>query len=144
MHNQAYLDVLIESTRQGSLVGWTRTWLLLRKGMLISSHLDACGPPYSSYTCSAWPSVCIVSGSSTLGTMGCWLRPNKSGYDPVPSSVKWLGNQIPHTGYGPTTPSWRAGTTNLKRTRRRSNLHQSFLPSQWTQASRISQPISPV
>jgi hypothetical protein len=31
-----------------------------------------------------------------------------------PPSKKWLGNQVPHTGYGPTTPSSRGGTTNWK------------------------------
>jgi hypothetical protein len=30
--------------------------------------------------------------------------PNESGYDPVPSNGKRLGNQVPHTSYGPTYP----------------------------------------
>jgi hypothetical protein len=33
----------------------------------------------------------------------------------VPSSDKWLGNQVLHTGYGPTTTYRREGVTNLKR-----------------------------
>jgi hypothetical protein len=44
-----------------------------------------------------------------------------TGYDPTnldttmfPSSGKWLGNQVSHTGYGATATSWSGGTTNLK------------------------------
>jgi hypothetical protein len=57
----------------------------------------------------------ILSGSYTLGTAGHRSWPNKSRYGPVLSNKKRLGNQIPHTGHGPTTPSWRGGITNLKK-----------------------------
>jgi hypothetical protein len=30
--------------------------------------------------------------------------PNEFGYDPIPSSNKWLVNQVLCTRYGPTTP----------------------------------------
>jgi hypothetical protein len=43
----------------------------------------------------------LLLGSYTPGTMGHWLRPNKSRYGPVASSGKRLGNQIPHIGYSP-------------------------------------------
>jgi hypothetical protein len=53
----------------------------------------------------------------------------KSGYDPGPSSNKQLGSDAPCTKYCPTAPSWKGGTTNLKRTRPRQNPYRSFLPS---------------
>jgi hypothetical protein len=45
----------------------------------------------------------LLLGSCALGTVSHQLQPNKSGYDPVPSSGTRLGNLIPCTGYGPTT-----------------------------------------
>jgi hypothetical protein len=61
--------------------------------------------------------ISFLSGS-------CTRVPRVANYDPslpVPSSCKWLGNQAPCTRYGPTTPSWRGVTTNLKRTKPRNN-----------------------
>jgi hypothetical protein len=46
----------------------------------------------------------LLSGFCTPGTTSHRLCPNKSGYDPVPSSGKWLGHQVPHIGYGAATP----------------------------------------
>jgi hypothetical protein len=46
----------------------------------------------------------LLSGSCTPSTVGHGLRTKKSGYDLVPSSEKRLGNQVPHTEYGSTTP----------------------------------------
>jgi hypothetical protein len=43
----------------------------------------------------------LLSGSCT---MDCRLWQKKSKYGLVPSSSKRLGNQVPYTGYGPTTP----------------------------------------
>jgi hypothetical protein len=39
---------------------------------------------------------------------------NKFGYDPVPSSSKRQGNQVPRTRYGHTSLGLRKGNTNLK------------------------------
>jgi hypothetical protein len=52
-----------------------------------------------------WKSQGLLSRYCTLGTTGHRVWPNKSGYDPVPSSGKQLGNHIPCTRYDPTTPS---------------------------------------
>jgi hypothetical protein len=46
----------------------------------------------------------VLSGSCTPGIAGQQLWPNKSGYDPAPSSGKWLGNHVPCTRYGRTAP----------------------------------------
>jgi hypothetical protein len=45
-----------------------------------------------------------LSGSSTPGTTGCQLRPNKSRYDSVLFSDKRLRSQVPRIRYGPTAP----------------------------------------
>jgi hypothetical protein len=70
--------------------------------------------------------------------------PNESAYDPVPSSGKWLRNQVPCTGYGPTTLGWRGGTTNLKELNPNMIHISHFIPPQWPRASRILPPISPI
>jgi hypothetical protein len=72
-----------------------------------------------------YQSILKISGSSDISD--CWglvpRVPQDADYDPkiwiwpVPSSSKRLGSQAPHTRHGPTTPGWRGGATNLKRTR---------------------------
>jgi hypothetical protein len=58
----------------------------------------------------------------------CWglvpRVPQVTGYDPkhldttwIPLAAKWLGSLSLCARYGPTTPGWSEGTTNLKRTR---------------------------
>jgi hypothetical protein len=51
-----------------------------------------------------WKAQGLLLGSYTPGSVGRRLRLNESGYDPVPSNEKQLGNQVPHTEYGPTAP----------------------------------------
>jgi hypothetical protein len=47
----------------------------------------------------------LMSWSYTPSTVGRRLSSNKYEHGPVPSSGKWLGNQVAHTGYGSITPS---------------------------------------
>jgi hypothetical protein len=46
----------------------------------------------------------LLSRSCTQVPCVTSYDPNESGYDPVPSSNKWLVNQVLFTRYGPTTP----------------------------------------
>jgi hypothetical protein len=85
-----------------------------------------------------WKARGLLSGS---GTMGHQLCPSKSGYGPVPSSDKWLGNQVPHTVHGPIAPGWRGGTTNLKELNP-GMIHTSpFYPSQIALAQHSPRPL---
>jgi hypothetical protein len=62
------------------------------------------------------------------------LVPQVAGYGPkiwiqlVPSSGIQLRNKVPRIEYGPTTPSFRGGTTNQKRTKPGALGGQDFSP----------------
>jgi hypothetical protein len=60
----------------------------------------------------------------------------------VPTSSKRLRKHTPHTEYGSTTPDWRLGTTNLKRTKPGSKTMLTHPPITVVVADRISTPIS--
>jgi hypothetical protein len=82
------------------------------------------------------PKLGKTLGFTWNGFDSCWglVRriPRVAGYGPkfwirqVPSSSKRLQNHTPHVRYGPTTPNWRGGATNLKRTKPKSNPWHHF------------------
>jgi hypothetical protein len=53
-------------------------------------------------------------------------------------------NQVPHIGYGPTTPDGREGTTNLKELNPDTIRTNPFIPPQWPRACKILSPIRPI
>jgi hypothetical protein len=56
----------------------------------------------------------LLSGSCTPGIMGYWLQPKILDTARFPP-VKMAGEPCTHTRYGPTNPTLRGGTTNLKK-----------------------------